>query len=74
MLRDECLGHLSLKWIFSSIVLDDMGVPVLRSSPCVGGWIMHPLSGTDAVNGLAWTRESPMLDENPDGWMFKMFR
>ena len=48
------------------------GVPVLRPSLCVSGWIMHPLSKMDAVNGLAWTRESLMLDKNPGGWMFRM--
>ena len=32
-------------------------------------WIIHQLFGTDAVNGLAWTQKSPMLNENSDGWM-----
>lgn len=36
-------------------------VQVLHPSPCVRGWIMHMLSETYAVNGLAWTQESLML-------------
>ena len=57
---------------FSKTVLDDMGVPILRPSLCVGGWIMHMQFVTDVVNSLAWTRESPMPDKNPDRWIFEM--
>ena len=38
----------------SMIVQDDKGLLVLLPNPCVGGWIMHPLSRTYVVNGLAW--------------------
>ena len=56
----------------SRTLTDGTGVPVFHPSPCVGGLIMHLLSGTNAINGLVWTRESPMPDENRDEWMFKM--
>lgn len=40
----------------------DTSMPVLCPNPCVERWIIHPLFGTYIVNGLARTRDSPMLE------------
>ena len=52
----------SFEMSFSKIVLGGTGAPVLRPSPCVGGWIMHLLSGTESVNDMVWAREGQCLD------------
>ena len=47
---------------FSRTILDSTSVPTFCPSPSVGGWYIHPLSGTMFVNDMAWTREGMCPD------------
>ena len=38
-------------------VSDSTGVPALRPNSCIRDLYMHPLSGTESVNDMAWTPE-----------------
>lgn len=50
------------------------GVSVLCPNPCVGGWIRHLLSGTCACKWFSMDTVEFNARENPNGWMFGMYR
>ena len=57
----------SFEMSFSRTILDDTSVSVLRPSPCVEGWIIHPLSSTESISDIMNTGGSSALTE--PGWI-----
>ena len=54
------VSQTSFEMRFLRTELDGTNVPSSLSTPCVGGWIIHPPFSTKFVNDTAWTQEGPM--------------